>query len=63
MTMFFLEVLGKNPFACLFQLLEAVHILWFMTSASISPPFLTLTFLPHSDKDLVITLDPSGNPG
>lgn len=31
---FFLEVLGKYPFPCLFPLLEAIRIVW------ITPPFL-----------------------
>lgn len=63
-AVFLLEALGKNLFSCLFQLLEAVCIPWLVALYSIckthhsnitSPP-PTLTVLPGSDTDTVITL-------
>ena len=63
-TAFFLEALGKNMFLYLYQLLEAIHIPWFVAPFQLQNQsffksitlLLTLLLLPFSTfKDLVIT--------
>ena len=46
MALFFLEVLGENPFPFLFCLLEATHIPWLMT-----PHYSDFCFCGHIFSD------------
>lgn len=66
-AVWFLETVGENLFPCPFQLLEVTCIPWLVAPSSIlrvrrpaSSNLLTLTLLPPSHKDSVIT---PGYPG